>query len=162
MHKTSFESFYRQYWPKLVAALRWSTPGTDDAEDVAQEAFARAYARWETVRDHERPDAWLFLTAYRVAHSLRRRLSHRAEEQLVDAPAEAPGIRVEVIDALAHVSPRQRTALLLRYHYGFSTRESAKIMRCREGTIKSLIARGREAMKQQDNDAEWERAVSNE
>ena len=37
-----FLELYQAYWPRLVAALAWATPYGEDAEDIAQEAFARA------------------------------------------------------------------------------------------------------------------------
>ncbi|MFM9597155.1 sigma factor, partial [Streptomyces scabiei] len=70
-------SFYRSQWPRLVAALAWSIPAGEDPEDVAQEAFARAYERWTRVREHPHPEAWLFLTAFRIATGLRRRARTR-------------------------------------------------------------------------------------
>ena len=48
--------------------------------------------------------------------------------------------------ALGQLSERQRAALLLRAIYGLSTKETARALRCREGTVKSLLARGRTAL----------------
>jgi RNA polymerase sigma-70 factor (ECF subfamily) len=113
--------FYRAHWPKLVAALAWSLPEREDAEDVAQEAMARAYERWRRVRVHERPDAWLFLTAYRLASSLRRRLAVRRR---AGAAAPQPGDLfggLVLSDLMASLDPRQRAVLLLRHYYGLST-----------------------------------------
>jgi len=48
--------------------------------------------------------------------------------------------------ALRTLPERQRAALLLRGVYGLSTRETAQALHCREGTVKSLLARGRAAL----------------
>jgi RNA polymerase sigma-70 factor, ECF subfamily len=53
---------------------------------------------------------------------------------------------VEVKVALSHLSERQRAALLLRGLYGLTTKETARALHCREGTVKSLLARGRAAL----------------
>jgi RNA polymerase sigma-70 factor, ECF subfamily len=140
--------FYRAHWPKLVAALAWSLPQREDAEDVAQEAMARAYERWRRVRVHERPDAWLFLTAYRLASSLRRRWSVR--RRAGGEPGPKPGDLFEGLvlsSLLASLDARQRAVLLLRHHYGLSIRETANALRCPEGTVKSLAGRGRSALR---------------
>ncbi len=136
-----FERFYAAQWPKLVAALAHAIPAGDDPRDAAQEAFVRAYAKWPHVRDHERPDAWLFLTAFRIATRLRKR-SARPPEMF--PPLSALHVDdLGVALALRDVPDRQRLVLLLRGVYGLSTRETADAMHCPEGTVKSLFARAR-------------------
>jgi RNA polymerase sigma factor (sigma-70 family) len=140
--------FYRAHWGRLVAALRWAVPEDEDPRDAAQEAMVRAYERWQLVRAHARPDAWLFLTAYRVATGLRRRaILRRTRTPLSHAVDRDVGNRIEFERLLRQLTARQRTALLLRHHYGLSTSETAHAMRCREGTVKSLLSRGREALR---------------
>lgn len=127
----------------------WSIPPEEDAEDVAQEAMVRAYERWRRVRTHERPDAWLFVTAYRLATSLRRRWAVRHRHARA-GPAPAATDLFEglvLVDLLSSLEPRQRAVLLLRHHYGLSTRETAGLLRCPEGTVKSLGARARAALR---------------
>jgi DNA-directed RNA polymerase specialized sigma24 family protein len=141
-HDVGFEEFYATQWSRLVAALAHVLPDGDDPRDAAQEAFARAYARWSSVSRHERPDAW-FLTGYRIATRIRRKA-----ERTDALPAATPEVvgSVDVMLALAQLSERQRAALLLRGIYGLSTKETARALRCQEGTVKSLLARGREAL----------------
>ena len=110
------------------------------------------------VRTYERPDAWLFVTAYRLASTLRRRLAVRRRR----SPPEAapihdlfePSILGDLLDTLPQ---RQRAALLLRHYYGLSTKETAAAMRCPEGTVKSLLQRGlsslRATMVQEEREA---------
>jgi DNA-directed RNA polymerase specialized sigma24 family protein len=142
-YEEEFLDFYRAYWSRLVAALGVAVPHGEDPADVAQESFARAYEHWSVVRVHPRPDAWLFLTGYRLAGTLRRRLRTAVRRQRLQAPipSEVVGDALlgELIDALP---PRQRAALLLRHYYGLSTKETAAYLRCPEGTVKSLVARG--------------------
>jgi len=64
MVEDGFEDPYMTHWRPLVASLSLSLPEGEDPRDVAQEAFARAFARWDRVSHHQRPDAWVFLTAY--------------------------------------------------------------------------------------------------
>ena len=138
-----FEEFYRAQWPRLVAALAHAIPDGDDPRDAAQEAFARAYSRWPSVRNHEHPDAWLFLTAFRLATRIRQKgvLTHDLSPPSPIAPESA-----DLVMALRTLPERQRAALLLRGVYGLSTRETALALHCREGTVKSLLARGRGAL----------------
>jgi DNA-directed RNA polymerase specialized sigma24 family protein len=143
-HDAEFEEFYATQWSRLVAALAHAVPEGDDPRDAAQEAFARAFARWSTVRHHERPDAWLFLTGFRIATKIRRKAG-RPEATSSPATPQPLG-SVEVMLGLGLLPERQRAALLLRAVYGLSTKETARALRCREGTVKSLLARGRAAL----------------
>jgi RNA polymerase sigma-70 factor, ECF subfamily len=122
-----FVSFYEAHYSKLVAALAWSVPDGEDPRDVAQEAFARAYERWSRLQGHPRPDAWLFLTAYRLATSLRRRLitrrRHEGRRSIIEQSEGLQGASIE--DLLASIPARQRAALVARHYYGLSTREAA-------------------------------------
>ncbi len=146
MSEGGFVEFYMTYWQPLVAALTLALPDGEDSRDVAQEAFVRAFAHWDRVEAHERPDAWLFLTALRAASKLRRRAVRSAASGEPSARASALDRQADLIalqQGLAALPPRQRAALLLRHYYGFTTREAAEALGCAEGTVKSMLARGR-------------------
>jgi RNA polymerase sigma factor (sigma-70 family) len=140
-----FSAFFKAQWPRLVAALATVVPKGEDPSDLAQEAMTRAYADWARVQRHPRPDAWLFLTAYRLAISSRRRSRVRGRYQNVAMPQPSPDpANLSMLEvALVSLPPRQRAAILLRHVYGMSTRETAWALRCREGTVKSLLSRAR-------------------
>ncbi|MGE5236815.1 MAG: RNA polymerase sigma factor [Acidobacteriota bacterium] len=139
-----FTEFYATHWPRLVAALAHAVPEGADPRDAAQEAFARAFAHWSSVSRHDRPDAWLFLTGFRIATRLRRKEATRDAEPGGQPLQELGSVEVKL--ALSQLSERQRAALLLRAVYGLSTKETARALHCREGTVKSLLARGRAAL----------------
>lgn len=142
-----FHDFYQAHWSRLVAALSLAVPQEVDPEDVAQEAFTRAFSRWRTVAAHPSPEGWLFLTAFRVSHGLRRRLDVRRKKmapqsEAVDETAFTGSLLAEILGSLP---PRQRAVLILRHYYGFTTAETASAMDCPEGTVKSLLSRARKA-----------------
>lgn len=141
--------FYQAHWARLVAALTLTLPPGEDAEDVAQEAFTRAFRHWERVHSYERPDAWLFVTANRLNVDLWRRLAvARRKDRLAKLGHRKDEVApASIEDLLAGLTRQQRAALLLRHYYGLSTRETARALRCRDGTVKSLLARGRSAIR---------------
>jgi len=156
----SFVLFFQEQWPRLVAGLSWSLPPGVDAEDIAQEAFAIAFSRWSLVSHHPRPDVWLFLTALRVAnrarlrHLLRLRKERAAGwEGNFSANSE---VELAVQQALLALPIRQRKAIVLRLYYGMSTRETARELGCREGTVKSLVSRGRAVLRENLSNLEEE------
>jgi RNA polymerase sigma-70 factor (ECF subfamily) len=147
---TRFTQFYTEYWPRLLVALAAVLPSAEDPADVAQEAFARAYQHWDQVSGLARPDGWLFVTAYREASSIRRRVRVRRRRlplwsaQLSDSPAAE---ELSLAHLLVALPERQRAALLLHYHYGLPTSEIARSLHCTQGTVKSLLHRGRAALR---------------
>lgn len=114
----------------------------DRAEDLTQEAFARAFARWPSVSSMDRPVAWVYVVALNKARRDLRRDSHQPTPEpvvVVDDLAGAVATSVSVSAALATLAPRQRAVVVLRYLAGLSTAEVAKALGCAEGTVKSTL-----------------------
>lgn len=122
-----------------------------DAEEIAQTAFVRMYARWAKVR-FETVDAYLRTVLTRVFLDTKRR--GRAREQVVAelpdtiVPGDAgPAERMALRQALLAVSPRQRAVLVLRFVADLSVEQVAETLGCATGTVKSQTARGLAALR---------------
>jgi RNA polymerase sigma-70 factor (ECF subfamily) len=120
-----------------------------DRDDVVQEALARAWAN-RRLFDPARGTAaaWLLAIAADQAGKARRRsrLHLPFDDDAARAPATAdPGSsrRIDVERAVARLSRRQRTAIDCVYFVGLSIAETAAVMRCAEGTVKSTLADAR-------------------
>jgi RNA polymerase sigma-70 factor (ECF subfamily) len=115
------------------------------AEDVVQEAFSRAVARWSRLQSYDKPGAWVRRVTIRLA--VRDRGRRRRELPPVDAPAvgaEPPD--PELLDALRELPPDQRAALVLFYFEGLSTDEVATELGVKPSTARSHLHRGRAAL----------------
>jgi len=121
----------------------------DVAADLAQDTLVRACLHWHRVREMRDPRAWLNRVALNMANSRWRRL--RAERHAVTMIAARTGeVHAEkdldealaVRAAVAALTPRQRTAVILRYYQDHDVPQTAELMRCGEGTVKKLTARG--------------------
>ncbi|MBN1675523.1 MAG: RNA polymerase sigma factor [Kiritimatiellae bacterium] len=122
----------------------------DLAEDVTQEVFIRIFqkrARW-TPRARFR--TWLYRVALNTARELRRKQKREAGHrermgaELVVAPqdAEANESRLKEMERVLEVlSERQRAVLLLRFFEGLSVQDTARVLGCRAGTVKSHLHR---------------------
>lgn len=116
-----------------------------DAEEVAQEALARAYARWSVVGRHDEP--WVARVATNLAIGRWRR--RRPTEQFVDTHhgARVDGNvraldRLALLDALSRLPKRQREVIVLRYLADLPEREVANAMHTTVGTVKQQAHRG--------------------
>jgi RNA polymerase sigma-70 factor (sigma-E family) len=119
------------------------------AEDLVQDAFVRLVGRLAHLRDEAAFEAYLRRTVVNLARSHWRRLGvERAYARRAGAPrpdasaAPDPDDRDALWHALGALPARQRAALVLRFYEDLSERQIAEILRCRPGTVKSLVSRG--------------------
>jgi len=104
-----------------------------------QEAFVSMYRNWDRA---DRPGAFLRTIVVNGCNSWHRR--RRMERERLPRPV-AEGVDPEareLLDALARLGLRQRTALVLRFYVDMSEAEVAHALGCRPGTVKSLVHRG--------------------
>ena len=123
-----------------------------DPDDVVQDALARAWSK-RAQFDPERgtPTTWLLAIVADQARSARRGRIRRLRvvdehAELPDGPAAAQaGIDLDLERAILQLSERQQLAVHLHYFVGLSTDETADVMSCSTGTVKSTLydARGR-------------------
>ena len=136
----SFTAFFAEHYESVFRGLTVAFRDPQLAEEAAQEAFTRAYARWERVSGMERPAGWTYVVAVRVARSRRRDLL--AEPAGILDPHD---VALEVVDrvtmqaAIDELSTRQRVALVLRHYADLPLDEIAEAMGCAVGTVKSTL-----------------------
>jgi RNA polymerase sigma-70 factor (sigma-E family) len=121
------------------------------AEDLTQTAFAKLYAAWPRLRDPGAAEAYLRQTLTRTYLDDNKRAwrRERATEPLPDAPVAPPDQddRLMLLGALAHVAPRQRACLVLRFYDDLSVESAADVLGCSTGTVKSNTARGLDTLR---------------
>jgi RNA polymerase sigma-70 factor, ECF subfamily len=117
----------------------------EDALDLSQDVFLKAYQNLGKLEDVERFTSWLYRIAHNEAYSMLRR--NRPEEELTVDPAAAVGDRrmlpievsLAVESALARLSADQREAVVLKVIQGFKFEEMAEILSCPVSTVKSRV-----------------------
>ncbi|GII93305.1 SigE family RNA polymerase sigma factor [Sinosporangium siamense] len=117
-----------------------------DAEDLVQHALEKVYRHWPRIR-HNNPEAYARKVVVNAAISKarRRKILHeisfaRPPETTVDDPDV--DLRGSLISELRRLPARQRAVLVLRYWEDLSEAETAQLMGCSAGTVKSQAARG--------------------
>jgi len=139
----------------LTIARRTALGVLGDAEaaaDVAQDVAVLALRKAGTLRDPAAADAWLHRVAVRAAlrHARRegkRRAAERAshEPSLPGRPDPDPASAVQAL--FAGLPHRQRAALTLRYVHDLSDEQIARALGCRRGAVRSMLSRGRDAIR---------------
>jgi RNA polymerase sigma-70 factor (ECF subfamily) len=150
----AFELLVARYQAPLFRYLRGLVGDTEQARDLLQETFLRAYRSLGSLADPRLLRPWLYRIAHNQAYSALRRRSliswlplvfgQRAGEPDPDRSAIAAA-RVE--EALKCVPVQQRAPLLLHLVAGFSYAEVAELLKVSEGTIRMRISRGRAAFR---------------
>lgn len=152
------EEFCRRVSPRLVGSLLLLCGQRQVAEDMAQEALARAWERWSAVSLMESPEGWVFRVAFNLASSHQRRAmaERRATARLADAVAPSDldsDVAVALRQALIALPDRQRQAVVLRYYAQLSVVETADAMDCAAGTVKALTSQAVAALRRGMGDA---------
>jgi len=124
------------------------------AEDLAQDAFVKLAGRLLHLRDPGGFESYLRRTIVNLANSnfRRNKVERRyAEHQagLREPLGQDPDVpaREMLREALMELPIRQRTAIVLRFYEDLSEASTAEIMRCRPGTVKSLVSKGMEKLR---------------
>lgn len=147
---SAFAEFYRANYRGVVAQLYAYTGDLTEAQESAQEAFIRAWARWQKVAEYDEPRAWVCRVAYRIAVSQWRRARTAAASWRRHGPPppdpEPDGVSADLVAALRQLPESQRRAIVLHYLGGFSVAEIAAVDGVAAGTIRSRLCRGRDAL----------------
>jgi RNA polymerase sigma-70 factor (ECF subfamily) len=140
----AFAEFYSASFPRLLRALVVVTGSLAEAEDVLQEAYVRAAARWQSLDD---PEPWVRVVAINLARDGHRRWRsrQRAEDRLGPPPAVPPPDEgwSEVLVAMRSLPLPQREALALHYLFDLTVEQVAAELRRPAGTVKAQLSRGR-------------------
>ncbi len=149
----SFETFVDARWGSLVATAFLVTGDRGIAEDCVQEALTRVHRRWHGLRREGNPEAYARRAAVNAALSWRRR-RRIAEVPLVHAgevPAQGghgEALDVDLLTALRALPPRMRAVVVLRYVEDRSEAETADVLGCSVGNVKSAAHGGLARLRQ--------------
>ena len=146
-----FDAFYIATVRRIVLYLYAACGDRADAQDIAQEAFARAWQHWPKVAGYDDPEAWVRTVAWRLManrwRGLRRWLTAQAR---LGPPAEATGSpspdRVAILGALQQLPKPQRQVIALYYLLDMPVNDIAASTGTPVGTIKARLSRARSTL----------------
>jgi RNA polymerase sigma-70 factor (ECF subfamily) len=144
---SDFEEFYQGTRHRLAAFLYALTGDVGEAQDVAQEAYARAWQHWSRVASYEDPEAWVRMVGYRLAMNVWRKATNRfrayrrhGTSRDVDPPGETT---VLVRAALRDLPDNERLVVVLHYLLDLPVAEISRQTGTPVNTVKTRLARGR-------------------
>ena len=136
-----FSEFYRAHWRGVARGLALTLGNADLASEATDEAMARAYPRWATIRSYDNPAGWVYRVGLNWARSYHRRVTRLipfAHHATVDLdPVADPAIR----DALLRLDIKQRSVVVCRLLLDWSVDETAAALEISPGTVKSRLHR---------------------
>jgi len=144
-----FDALYAAHFTSLSTQLFAYFGDRQEAQDVVQEAFCRALARWSRLSAMDDPVGWVRRVAWNLATSQWRRARTAAlflrKHRIEHVPAPGPD-RVALAGALATLPAQHRRVVILHYLADQSVREIADQVGVPEGTVKAWLHRGRAAL----------------
>jgi RNA polymerase sigma-70 factor, ECF subfamily len=130
----------------------------EDAEDVAQEAFTKAYKNFRQLRDRDRFRAWLVRMTWRLALNRQRSDRRRLSREIILAEAAAEATTEETLavreraqqlwSAIDALPEKLRVVIVLAGIEGHDLREVALLLGLPQGTVKSRLFLGRQRLKE--------------
>ncbi|MGC4779399.1 RNA polymerase sigma factor [Micromonospora chalcea] len=145
-----FDAFYAATSARVLHQVYAVCGDLGEAQDIVQEAYARAWARWSSLSGYDSPEAWVRTVAWRLAanrwRSVRRWLAARARlGASTEAPEPSPD-RVAVLAALRQLPESQRRVVVLHYLSDLPISEIAETTGMPAGTVKVYLSRARTAL----------------
>lgn len=144
-----FEEFFRSEYPAVYRAAYLGVGSSEAAQDITQEAFARAFSRWRRLRDQPWAGGWVMTTALNLCRKYQKKETERVNDVGPAAQTRGPTEdRLDLSAALRNLPPRQRTATILFYLGDLSVPQIAHSMQISEGTVKAHLAQARTALRE--------------
>ncbi len=144
-----FADFFAAHYPRLLTALQVAGAPAWQAEEVAQEAFARAFSHWRRIRSGTNPAGYVSVSAFRLWGRQRR----RDDRPIATGPLGEPGpedhvaLAVSVDAVLAAMPARQRACAAMCLYLGMSAEEAARALGITAATVRTQLHRARTSLR---------------
>jgi RNA polymerase sigma-70 factor (sigma-E family) len=144
---SAFDEFVGRRYAGFLRTAYLLTGDRGLAEDLVQTALFKTYKRWSSLRDQADPTAYVRRAMVTTQTSWMRRRS--SGEQVVEIPDGKGGVedpstadRLHMRLALGELPPRMRAVVVLRFYEDLSEAETARLLGCSVGTVKTQTSRG--------------------
>lgn len=147
-----FERFYQQYADMVYRLAFIYLKSTEEARDVTQDVFVKAYRYFESFDSEEHAKSWLLVT---VKHQCLNYLSYwwykkRNHDELLWLRASMPvkADYSDVLEAVISLPQKYKSIIYLYYYEGYSTKEISRMMKLNESTLRTRMTKARQLLKE--------------
>lgn len=142
--REAFDEFVTARYQALVRTARMLVANAADAEDLVQESLARCVPKWDKIAGDPEPYVRTVMVRTNISRWRKQKLKELPTEYLPEHGYHPPDLEGadELLGALAQLAPRQRAAVVLRHVEDRSERETAELMGCSVGSVKSTTSAG--------------------
>jgi RNA polymerase sigma-70 factor (ECF subfamily) len=166
-NQADFERLYEASYGKILGTLTAMLGDRAAAEDCAQDAFERAFRRWDIWQPIAPAEAWVHRIAINAAVSYQRKMRLREVGEVIrriGRPGVAPDPQQlvenrDLADALASLPPKQAAAIVLRHYHGYTNRAIAQALGIPERTVASRLAVAKKRLRAMLQQGEGERGA---
>jgi len=138
------ERAFREQAPRLWRSLLAFTGDPEIANDAMAEAFAQLLGRGAAIEAHDR---WVWRAAFWVASGELKERGRRVPKAALEPSYEMPEPAIDLIRALARLSPNQRACAILHLYADLPTNEVARILGIRQGTVRVHLSQARRRLR---------------
>jgi RNA polymerase sigma-70 factor (sigma-E family) len=146
----AFEDFYQSTRHRTVTVLYALGGDLHEAQDAAQEAYARAWQRWDRIGGYDDPEAWVRTVGHRLLMNRWRKIRNGFAAYRRHGPADPTAgpseDGVALVTALRRLPADQRTAIVLHHLLDLPVADVARQTGAPPNTVKARLARGRRAL----------------
>ncbi|MCD4812259.1 sigma-70 family RNA polymerase sigma factor [bacterium] len=162
-HNEAFDVLVTRYRDRIYSLAYHMLSNAEEAQDIAQEVFVRAYKNLSKFRHESSFYTWLYRIAVNIVYtqakkaSRRRELYDQAFKDLRMKPGKMPEtpeglaqleeLKEMILRAIRQLDPRFRQVLILKEIEGHDVSEVAKMLKLPQGTVKSRLYRAREDLR---------------
>ncbi len=143
--RAEFGAHLEATYPRMVAQLCMITLDAGQAQELVQDAYARAWQRWSGVRELPDPTGWIRALAVRTSARRWRRLLRLGRSRAATTASAEPG-HVAVLEALAQLTPHRRRALVLSDVAHVPIAEVARVENIAPSVAEARVLRGRDEL----------------
>jgi RNA polymerase sigma-70 factor (ECF subfamily) len=144
----NFDAFYIANFSRICGAMTLLTKDQYAAQEVTQDAFLKAYERWNRVSSGDNPEAWVYKTAYNLTRRRWTRLIRRerfsdtgSASEFLPSSSMPDDSAIDLQRAIAQLPEMQRAVVVARYMLGYSTEETANALDLSASNVRVLSHR---------------------
>jgi len=146
----AFSEFFAERYGRLVRACLLLTGSTAEGEDLAQEAMARVFERWDRVSGMDDPEGYLYRTALNLHRNAIKRLAMAARRREAPQATDEAGMterRIELLRAIRPLPRTQREVLMLVGWLGYTAEEAGSLLGIDAASVRGRLHRARASLR---------------